>query len=265
MPPSTSSSKREPLDRASFGLFGVYFIYDNAGRNWNDEYFTSVAPLQAALLEEIRVATLWAIERQKREYVFYWDALTWLNSPARPRRLSRIPEIRLLDRVMRSLASDQEDRGAIKRLAEEPTLKNITTKHTWEDAKFTIRQTEALARTDPARIRTTRQGNQRLAQPTMCRTFRVPMGDAGGSLKGIDLDRQLVLGLLVQVRSDLELFYETGFRRLRRCERDRCGAWFISKPMGQQIQFCCNVCRASDYRESRTATKPRSRALQRQR
>lgn len=265
MPPPTSPSKRAPLDQASFGLLGVIFVYDNAGRNWNNEYFRSLAPVQVAILEEIRVATLWAIERQKREYVFYWDALTWLNSPARPRRLSRIPEIRLLDRVMRSLASDQEDRGAIKRLAEEPTLKNITTKHTWEDAKFTIRQTEALARTDPARIRTTRQGNQRLAQPTMCRTFRVPMGDAGGSLKGIDLDRQLVLGLLVQVRSDLELFYETGFRRLRRCERDRCGAWFISKPMGQQIQFCCNVCRASDYRESRTATKPRSRALQRQR
>ena len=84
------------------------------------------------------------------------------------------------------------------------------------------------------------------------------MGDAGGSLKGIDLDRQLVLSLLIQIRSDLELLHETGFRRLRRCERDRCGAWFVSKPMGQQIQFCCDVCRASDYRESRTATKPRS-------
>ncbi len=265
MPPSTSLSKREPLDQASFGLFGVYFIYDNAARNWNDEYFTSVAPLQAALLEEIRVATLWAIERQNREYVFYWDALTWLNGPQRPRRLARIPEIRLLDRLMRSLASDQEDRGALRRLAEEPALRNITTSHVWEDAKFTIRQTEALARTDPARIRTTRQGNQRLAKPTMCRTFRVSMGDAGGSLKGIDLDRQLVLSLLIQIRSDLELLHETGFRRLRRCDRDRCRAWFVSKPMGQQIQFCCNVCRASDYRESRTATKPRSKALQRQR
>ncbi len=265
MPPSTSSSKREPLDRASFGLFGVYFIYDNAGRNWNDEYFTSIAPLQAALLKEIRVATLWAIERQNRDDFSYWDALTWLDGPARPRRLSRIPEIRLLSRVMRSLASDQEDPGAIKRLAEEPALKNITTRHIWEDAKFTIRQAEALARTNPARIRTTRQGNQRLAQPTMCRTFRVPMGDAGGSLKGIDLDRQLVLSLLIQIRSDLELFYESGFRRLRRCERDRCGAWYVAKPMGQQIRFCCDVCRASDYRELRTTTKPRSKALQRQR
>ncbi|MCH8314776.1 MAG: hypothetical protein IIA64_02280 [Planctomycetes bacterium] len=265
MTPSTSPSKREPLDRASFGLFDVYFIYDNAGRNWNDEYFTSIAPLQAALLKEIRVATLWAVERQNREYESYWDALTWLEGPARPRRLSRIPEIRLVDRVMRSLASDQEDQGAIKRLAEEPALRNITTMHTWEDAKFTIKEAQALARTDPARIRTTRRGNQRLAQPTMCRAFRVPMGDAGGSLRGVDLDRQLVLTLLVQIRSDLELFYETGFRRLRRCERDRCGAWYVSKPMGQQIRFCCNVCRASEYRESRTATKRRSKALQHQR
>lgn len=244
----------------------MIFVYDNAGRNWNNEYFRSLAPVQVAILEEIRVATLWAIERQKREYVFYWDALTWLNGPERPRRLSRIPEIRLLDRLMRSLASDQvEDRGALRRLAEEPALRNITTMHTWEDAKFTIRQAEALARTNPARIRTTRQGNQRLARPTMCRTFRVPMGDAGGSLKGVDLDRQLVLSLLVQIRSDLELFYESGFRRLRRCERDRCGAWYVSKPMGQQVRFCCDVCRASDYRESRTATKPRSKALQHQR
>ncbi len=99
----------------------------------------------------------------------------------------------------------------------------------------------------------------------MCRTFRVPTGDACGSLKDFDLDRQLVLGLLVQIRSDLELPYEAGFRRLRRCERDRCGAWFVSKSMGQQVQFCRNVCRASDYRESRTATKPRSKALQHQR
>ena len=91
------------------------------------------------------------------------------------------------------------------------------------------------------------------------------MGEAGGSLKGIDLDRQLVLSLLVQIRSYLELFYEAGWRRLRRCERERCGAWFISKPMGQQVRFYCDVCRASHYRESRTATRPRLRALQHQR
>lgn len=254
---STSSSKRPPLDQASFGLFGVNFIYDNAGKDWSNEFFKSMSP-QQALMEEIGVSTLWAIERQNREFVSYWDALTWLDNSARPSRFSKrqIPEIYLLDQIMRSLADDREDNLALKRLATEPALRNITTKHTWEDGTFTIRQADALARTDPARIHTTRQGKQSLAKPTMVRTFSVPMGDAGGSLKGIDWDRLLVLSLLVQVRSDLELFFESGFRRLRRCERDRCRAWFISKPMGQQIRYCCNVCRASHYRESRATTKP---------
>ena len=264
---STSPSKHGPLDQASFGLFGVYFIYDNAGRNWNDEYFRRVLPRQMELQEAIRVATVWAIARQNREYVSYWDALTWLDTTTRPQRFSarRIPEMGLLDRLMRSLASNREDHLAIKHLAEKPSLRHVVTQHNWDDSKFTIDLVNALARTDPSRIGRTRQGKPRLVKPTMYRVFRVSMGDAGGSLKGIDVDRLLVLSLLVQIRSDLELYHETGFRRLRRCERKRCKAWFTSKSMGQQIRFCCDVCRASDYRESRTATKPRSKALQRQR
>lgn len=268
MPPSTSpSSKREPLDRASFGLFGVYFIYDNAGPNWNAQYFQHVLPKQRELQKEILDGTVWAIERQDREYESYWDALTWLDSTTHPQRFSarRIPEMRLLDRLMRSLASNRADHWALEHLAEEPSLRHVVTQHKWDDSKFTIDMANALARTDPSRIGRTRQGKPRLVKPTMYRVFRVPMGDAGGSLKGIDVDRLLVLSLLVQIRSDLELFHETGFRRLRCCERKRCKAWFTSKSMGQQIRFCCDVCRASDYRESRTATKPRSKALQRQR
>ena len=245
----------------------MIFVYDNPGSNWNAEYFQHVLPKQRELQKEILGGTVWAIERQDREYESYWDALTWLDSTTRPHRFSarRIPKLRLLDQLMRSLASNREDHLAIKRLAEEPSLRDVVTQHKWDDSKFTMDPVNSVARTDPSRIGRTRQGKHRLVKPTMYRVFRVPMDDAGGSLKGIDVDRLLVLSLLVQIRSDLELFHETGFRRLRRCERKRCKAWFTSKSMGQQIRFCCDVCRASDYRESRTATKPRSKALQRQR
>lgn len=267
MPRSTSPFKRAPLDQASFGLFGVIFVYDNAGRSWQAEYLRSITPLQTEVLQEIRLATLWAIERQDREYVSYVDAMTWFDTTTRPKRLSarRIPEMRLLGRLMRSLASKREDHLAIKDLAEEPSLQHVVTQHKWDDSKFTIDQVNTVPRTDLSRIGRTRQGKHRLIEPTMYRLFRVPMGDAGGSLKDIDVDRLLVLSLLVQIRCDLELLHETGFRRLRRCERKRCKAWYTSKSMGQQIKFCCDVCRASDYRESRTTTKPRSRAPQRQR
>ncbi len=267
MTPSTSPSKCVPLDQASFGLFGVFFVYDNAGPSWNDEYMQHLLPRQMKLQAEIRVATLWAVERQDREYESYWDALTWFDTTTRPQRFSarRIPEMRLLDQLMRSLASNRADHWALEHLAEEPSLRHVVTQHKWDDSKFTIDMANALARTDPSRIGRTRQGKPRLVKPTMYRVFRVPMGDAGGSLKDIDVDRLLVLSLLVQIRCDLELLHETGFRRLRRCERKRCRAWYTSKSMGQQIRFCCDVCRASDYRESRTSTKPRSKALQRQR
>ncbi len=64
-----------------------------------------------------------------------------------------------------------------------------------------------------------------------------------------DWHRVLLLAVLIQIRCDVELYLETGFLRIRRCERKACHGFFQVKRMAGRQRFCSSTCRACAPRE----------------
>ena len=191
------------------------------------------------------------MRRQKRSRLKYWDAITYLDRISIPDPVAISDEAELADRLIGMLARRRFHTQTIRELAALPALADAHTRLAHYSGK---RQHEyeaelVVSRGDPTPIEYGRDGNIHPIPPGFYRLMEINMDTAGMKSNALDWHRLMILAVLFQIRADLEIHYETGFMRLRKCEHRQCGAWFVTKRMAGRQRFCSTLCRVTEARD----------------
>jgi len=94
-------------------------------------------------------------------------------------------------------------------------------------------------------------GEEWSSKATFFPEYTIDLGEIQDAPKEQALLRLVVLIAAVEVRRQLELYYQTGMYHLVRCHRGSCGAWFTPPRMGVRSKFCSGVCRVGALRDSK--------------
>ena len=244
-----------PLPRMRTSLFGVDFIWRNPGSDCQDVVEIGMRLVAEAVLGR----TIDAIRRQKRDTVSYWDAMTCLaaDNGFVPARLRRGREYELAGELVAALGTGtlEARHGAlIADLGELESIREVRSRPTYEFGE-TGEQCERVRTARPVidRVDLGIDGRWKTCQAGPCRLLEIDMGDLKGRADRIDWHRAHLLAVLIQLRGDIEIYLETGFLRIHRCERAACGAFFhVARMAGRPQRFCSSSCRAGAAREQRS-------------
>lgn len=245
-----------PILPGSFILLGVRFHHLARPKG-------TMGPLAAGLArvtEVIEAGSEQARRRQKRGAIQYIDALTALDRiiPTPPER--RSAEENLLRELVPGLAAQSLTSATLTSLWQLPPLALI---------RSSVEQLHPALH-DASLGRNKGRGHNRGGSAGTGReVFDAARGLRGrftapgdGLFRILDLDleevageeaadwpRLLSLAVLAQLRADLEVWLETGFLRVRKCQLVRCGSWFIARRMAGRQRFCSPYCRVASSRE----------------
>lgn len=241
-------------------LFGVDLVWANPGAGCDD----AVAVGMRLVNEGVLRATEAAIRRQKRETVAYWDAMTCLvaDDGFVPRRLRDRRECGLARQLVTSIGDgglQRQHLAPVADLGELESLATVRSRPAYEFGPTALPDGPAVPRPGRDRVELGIDGRWRLRPAGPCRLLEVDMGDLGGDVNRIDWHWGGLLAVLIQLRADIEIFLETGFLRLHRCEHAACRAFFqVARMSGRPQRFCCSSCRAAAARRQRDATSDRT-------
>jgi len=88
-------------------------------------------------------------------------------------------------------------------------------------------------------------------KPTFFAEYTIDLGEIAEVPKEQALLRLLVLIAAVEVRRQVELYYQTGMMHIAKCRRGACSAWFVPPRMGVRSKYCSGVCRVGALRDSK--------------
>lgn len=227
-------------------IFGVRYVWANPSKRGSELVGEGLRPIYRALWEHAGKY----LPRQKRDVLTYWDGLTFLQGQGAGMCVKKAePETLLCLRLLSQFADQRLEFDDVWELAHLPALEHFKSRLVYHRADGYDPEAAALGRADPASLERTIHNTWR-AKRGFHREFHVDAKAVEGPMTKASWTRLFVLAILAQLRADLEIFYETGFFRIRRCERRACMAWFAAKAMGSGKQrFCCGGCRASFVRE----------------
>ncbi|MHC4447927.1 MAG: hypothetical protein ACYSXF_09135 [Planctomycetota bacterium] len=232
-------------------LFGVDFIWQNPGDDCEEAVESGMREIGQAVLTQ----TAAAIRRQKRDIVTYWDAMTCLAADDGfvPARLHDRPEYRLAVDLVAAMGTgrlEARHSAAIADLGELESIRLARSRPTYEFGETVEQRAAAVPRPCTDRVDFGVDGQWKLRRAGPCRLLEVDMGDLKGRADQIDWWWAHLLAVLIQLRADIEIYLETGFLRIHRCERAACASFFsVARMAGRQQRFCSNSCRAAAARE----------------
>ena len=252
---SLAKRRRRPLPRMRTSLFGVDFIWQNPGDGCEEVAEGGMRQVVEAVL--LRTAA--AIRRQKRDIVTYWDAMTCLvgDDGFVPARLRDRREYGLAVDLVTAVGTgrlEARHSAAIADLGEIESIRLARSRPTYEFGE-TGEEPGATPRPCTDRVDFGVDGRWKLRQAGPCRLLEVDMGDLKGRADRIDWGWAHLLAVLIQLRADIEIYLETDFLRIHRCERGACGSFFHVARMAGRQRFCSSSCRAAAAREQ--PEKPR--------
>lgn len=235
--------------RSTIGIvfFGVHFFWPERKPGFEQDNLHAFDEPSA----QIRKLVDEPMRRQKRSHVKYWDAVTYLDQLGIPDPLTTSEEAELADRLIGMLARRRFHTQTIRELAALPALADARTRLAYHSGK---RQHEyeaelVVTRGELTRIELGRDGHIHQVLAGFYRLLEMNMDTAGMKSNALDWHRLMILAVLFQIRADLEIYYETGFMRLRKCEHHRCRAWFVAKRMAGRQRFCSTLCRVTEARD----------------
>ncbi|MCH8165283.1 MAG: hypothetical protein IH889_06715 [Planctomycetes bacterium] len=241
--------------RLGVHLLGVQFFWDGMKARFDNENLQESGAVHKQILELVREP----MRRQKRSHIAYWDAMTFLELGSLPTPLAKTQEAELAAQLVLTIGADKLRDRTVQELIDLPVMDHVHASLAYDSGEDGRPGNIVVSRTNPARVVYGADGRLRTLGPGFYRSLEIDLAALGVDPQGIDWYRLVVLAVLIQIRADLELEAETGFRRVRKCQRRACGAWFMAKRMAGRQRFCCAVCRASNPRES---LPPRRRARQ---
>ena len=228
--------------RLSLHLLGVVFYWRRRlGRGFDESNLQEQSELHARILTVARKG----MERQRRSRVGIEDAMTYLEKANLPRRVREIPEVQLACELLPGLGKGTLRTERIQELVDHRLVQLA-------QSRLVCEGIDSNSSTDPWESRAMEYDIQGTLHPRKAGIYRclgLDLTDLSDPAK-IDHDSLLALAVLINIRAELELFFLSGFRRFRRCERASCGAWFVSKRMAGRVRFCSNTCRVGHAYET---------------
>ncbi len=226
-------------------VLGVDFRWKSPGPGWREPFYAGLETIHKAIL----VQALPSIRRQKRQVLFYWDALTGiLKGELSPKAKGDREEWELAAELTLAIADQRLRDELILELGNFPPISAVRSRIAYFQGEKPEKGRGSQARRAD-RVTYDIRGRASLQKPGLYRCFELDAGDLEGDPERIDWFRILSLAVLVQLRAEFELYIETGFFPVRCCKRVVCHAFFRVNRMAARQRFCSDICRASAVRE----------------
>ncbi len=245
---TTTTKRPAGWEHGKASLFGVRYIWEKPARN----FWQIAGPGYFSTIREITEIARPFIIRQKRRLVTYWDVLTAFERGYASRMMETNTDRQLLWLVMECIRTDHLDKRVINELFSHRQLRSARTQHCPWPPPYGGRRGEdqALARTHPGNYEIDERGHARPGSNVFVyRQFELDVGRFPRSAERIKWPHLLVLGAMLHLRADLEIFFETGLMRIRCCQRQACRGWFTVGSMATKKVFCSDSCRVMLSRE----------------
>lgn len=226
-------------------FLGVHFYWPKRKPGFDQENLHVFDEPYRQILDSVREP----MRRQKRSRLKYWDAMTLFDQHGIPEPLAESYEAQLADRLIGMLSRKRRYTQTIRELTELEALASARTRLAYFSGQAPEEFELVVSRTNPARIEFGSDGRTHMPKPGFFQLIELDMDGVKMASNAIDWYRLLVLALLLQIRADLEIDYETGLQRVRKCEHRRCGAWFLVNRMAGRQRFCSTLCRVTEARD----------------
>lgn len=229
-------------------VLGVDLLWRNPGPGYRQPVLEGMKLVHDAVLVHADAA----MRRQKRDVILYWDAMTALQRGSFiPDSLAESQEYGLAVELVLTLAEGQVSDHALQELSTFKPIADARSHIDFFHGNQSLRSPQAYSRISPERITFDVHGRTKIQKPGPYRRLSLDMENLKGDASSIDWYRALLLALLVQLRCDMEVYLDTGFLRVRHCERKACSAFFHVSRMAGRQRFCSSTCRACAPREQK--------------
>lgn len=238
---STQSRPALPSPWATCKLraLGIDFEFQNASAEFRHAMATRLDPL----LSEIATATIESRKRQKRRSLDYFDLLeVAAQGTLLPGDYINSREGGVATELALMIAEGHLDYRPVIELN---SFRWLRERKTWVEF---ARESGALPESQSV-VHIASRGWRRVAGAKLRRVFSIDMGSMNGAPEKYDWSQVILRGLLVHVHADIEIYLETGFFGIARCQRPACGSFFKVKRMGRRQRFCSDYCRVTASRE----------------
>lgn len=200
-----------------------------------------------AVGQRFRETVAEALGRQRRTHIEYWDAMTYLETVRLPEPLASTDEAEVCLELIWMLG-----RGHLR----DRTVLELTRLPLLAAAKTRLRAygeglSDPIADSLTPRIGPGPKGGLKhdpSFKKGIYRSIDVDMEALGLNPQEIDWERLIVQAVLLQIHADLEMYYETGYLRVKKCQYGLCGAFFGTSPMDARSKFCSVTCRVASSR-----------------
>jgi hypothetical protein len=181
--------------------------------------------------------------RQRRQWLTRWDLLTYLQAPGPVGGAAlRIPEWMGALAVLAPVEHGRPPEAEIaKAFLATPPIRTLESTLKF-DTGWNAETPMPMARAD---------GEAWAKKPSFFLEYTADLGEINEVPKEQAVLHLLVLIAAVEVRRQLELYYQTGMFHILRCRRGACSAWFLAPRMGVRSKFCSGTCRVGALRDSR--------------
>lgn len=223
---------------------GVRFVYlgvEFQANGWDRSAFSFIAPRQAEMTTVMEDFTAPFRTRQKRGRLMFWDAMTYLGRAFPKSELLRRPEGAAFLRMLASLADAQVNGEAASAMLGIGALASLRRNVRELPLPSGGRSSRGMGVPGPGDSwRITPEG---LA---LVRTLSLELPADSADPSQLDWIRVTMLAVLAHLQSELELWIDTAFIRVRLCPQ--CESWFEARRMAGRQSFCSASCRVTSSR-----------------
>ena len=231
----------------SVGVLGVQFVWNKPEKH--RDLLTEIGHPVLKVIGQVRQATKDTCKRQKRRDLVYWDVMTFFEGWSGFRRKEYKDNHKLLLKLCHSIAQQRMDDPAVFKLWGHSKLQKTAPVYSVFRGRGISKHANAMARTNPRCFSLGPDGYWKVDPPVPFRQIALYLGEAPARVTKSYIMHLCVLAALLNLRADIEIFYETGLMRLARCQRAACRSWYATKPMTSRRKFCCESCRVMHFRE----------------
>ena len=259
MPTRSPIQHDEPQSDATMHgveLLGVLFAWHGKG----SMPMPAVGPAKDELLARIEEAVAPAKRRQKRKDTEYWDAMTFLQRGPVPPIIANSFEGGLLEDLIEMTGRARFEDPTVAAFSEQELFRHTSTRlrlvtKEWYRSQLIVPRVGPKpwpnAPLDP---------RVRLGLHQMIEIDQTALDIAPGKA---DIGQMLMHAVSAQLHADLQVYYQTGFMRIRRCQHAGCRAFFAAKRMDIRSRFCSANCRVASARSDAKGLKPKLPAWRR--
>lgn len=235
------SMATDPL--VSVTTLGVSFTLPPTVRPTMDQVHAGLEVVEAPL----RRLCGEAMHRQRRTKPSYLDAMTAITL-GHPEQLLRMDIFAFASVLCHAVSRPTDLESCLLELDEFEPLKGLRTRFVYlAPPTRNPRILEGIPH--PSKIHKMESGRGDRGVGHIRRALELDLSERATEASSVDWPMLSLLAVLAHLRCDFETMLDTGFLRVRRCERHACLAYYHVDRMAGRSRFCSSTCRACAARE----------------